>query len=89
LAYTDTKAEVATVKVPTVEGMTAAAANRVLIDAGLNIRIRGNKNYLSGSDKITYQSVMKDSIVPVGTVVEIFFGELEDYDKGWDSGLPQ
>ena len=87
LAYTDKQTEVITAKVPNVVGMTAAAANQVLIDAGLNIRIRGNKSYLSGTDnKVTYQSVPADNLVPIGTVVEIFFGE-EDYDKDWDSSL--
>ena len=89
LGYTDKEIPTRTITVPDVTGMTAAAANQRLIDAGLNIRIRGNKNYLSGSDKITAQSVKAGSIVPAGTVVEIFFGSVEDYDKDWDSELPR
>ena len=87
LAYTDKQAEAVTAKVPNVVGMSAAAANQVLVDAGLNIRIRGNKNYLSGSDKVTYQSVTAGELVPLGTVVEIFFGNEEDYNKDWGSDL--
>lgn len=87
LAYTDRNAEIATVEVPNVEGMTAAAANRVLIDAGLNVRIRGNKNYLTGNSQVTSQSISAAELVPRGSVVEIFFGDKEDYDKDWDSDL--
>ena len=87
LAYTDTKTEVTTVTVPNVVGLTAVVANQKLIDAGLNIRIRGNNSYLSSLEKITSQSIKAGNSVPVGTVVEIFFGNPEDYDQNWDSEL--
>ena len=69
--------------VPDVTGMTAVAANRVLIDAGLNIRIEGPKNYLSGmGPRVISQSVDKGTEVPRGTVVEVNFRYLDEDDIG-------
>lgn len=88
LAYTDKETETLTVKVPNVTGMTAAAANQVLINAGLNIRILGTKNYLSGTGAVVIsQSVAAGEIVPQGTVVEVTFRYLDD--KDFDEYLPQ
>ena len=88
LAYTDKESEILTTKVPDVTGMTAAAANKTLIDAGLNIRILGTKNYLSGTGaKVISQSVSAGEVVPVGTVVEVTFRYLDD--KDFDEYLPQ
>ena len=88
LAYTDKETETLTVKVPNVTGMTAAAANQVLINAGLNIRILGTKNYLSGTGAVVVsQSVAAGEIVPKGTVVEVTFRYLDD--KDFDEYLPQ
>ena len=73
--------------------MTAVAANKVLVNAGLNIRIRGNKNYLTGDSKVFSQSVTAGEIVPIGTVVEVVFKNDDeeytdkDYDGNWDSDL--
>ncbi|MBQ8311044.1 MAG: PASTA domain-containing protein [Clostridia bacterium] len=83
IVYTDRGAETETVKVPDVTGMTAVAANQVLIDAGLNIRIEGTKNYLSGTGpKVISQSIAKDTEVPRGTVVEVTFRYLDEDDLG-------
>ncbi len=81
VAYTDRGAEAETVKVPDVTGMTAVAANQTLINAGLNIRIEGTKNYLTGTGvTVVAQSVKKGTEVPRGTVIEVTFRYLEDTD---------
>ena len=81
ILYTDRTAEPETVKVPDVTGMTALAANRALINAGLNIRIVGTKNYLSGSGAtVISQSIPANTVVPKGSVVEVHFRYLEDTD---------
>ena len=87
LAYVDKETETLTTKVPDVTGMSAVAANQVLINAGLNIRILGTKNYLSGTEAtVISQSVAAGEVVPVGTVVEVTFRHLgdKDFDEAWD-----
>ena len=79
--YTDREAEVETVKVPDVTGMSAVAANQTLINAGFNIRILGTKNYLSGTGAtVIAQSVEAGAEVPRGTVIEVTFRYLGDED---------
>lgn len=81
ILYTERGAEAETVKVPNVTGMTALAANRALINAGLNIRIIGTKNYLSGTGAtVISQSIEANTEVPRGSVVEVTFRYLEDTD---------
>lgn len=83
IVYTDRGAEEEMVTVPDVTGMTAVAANQVLINAGLNIRIEGTKNYLSGAGpKVIAQSLAKGTVVPRGTVVEVTFRYLDEDDIG-------
>ena len=61
--------------------MTALAANQTLINAGLNIRILGTKNYTSGTGAtVIAQSVAKGTEVPRGTVIEVTFRYLGDQD---------
>ncbi len=73
ILYTDNAdPESRTVKVPEVLGLTAAEANKRLVNAGLNIAIEGAQNYEKGSGAIvTSQSVAAGSEVPYGTVVSI------------------
>ena len=71
--YTDNAdPESRTVTVPEVLGLSAAEANKKLINAGLNIAIKGAQNYEKGSGAIvTSQSVPSGSEVPYGTVVSV------------------
>ena len=79
--YTDREAEIETVTVPDLTKLTAAAANQTLINAGLNIRILGTKNYLSGTGaSVIAQSIAPGSVVPKGTVVEVTFRHLNDLE---------
>ena len=90
LVYVDKETETLTTKVPDVTGMSAVAANQVLINAGLNIRILGTKNYLSGTEAtVISQSVAAGETVPLGTVVEVTFRHLgdKDYDEDWTPDL--
>ena len=58
------------VKVPEVLGRTAAEANAILVNAGLNISIKGAQNYDRGSGAIvTSQSEYAGREVPYGTVI--------------------
>jgi stage V sporulation protein D (sporulation-specific penicillin-binding protein) len=79
--YTDREAEEPRVVVPDVTGMSAVAANQTLINAGLNIRIFGTKNYLSGTGAtVISQSIRGGTEVARGTVVEVTFRYLGDED---------
>lgn len=81
ILYTERKAEPETVIVPDVTGMTALAANQTLVNAGLNIRILGTKNYIYGfQPTVIAQSIEKGTTVARGTVVEITFRFLDDTD---------
>ncbi|MBR7098352.1 MAG: PASTA domain-containing protein [Clostridia bacterium] len=84
--YTGTRGSEITVEnttVPDVTGMSAKAANQTLINAGLNIRIEGTKNYMTGTTvKVVSQSVPKGTEVPKGTVITVRFLSLEDDDRG-------
>lgn len=86
ILYTGSSAsnvEVQNVIVPDVTGMSAMAANKALINAGLNIRITGTKNYLTGTSvQVVSQSIAKGTEVPRGTVIEVRFLSLEDEDMG-------
>ncbi len=84
ILYTDKNAEPETVKIPDVTGDTVAVANQKLINAGLNIRINGTKNYTGTSVKVTTQSIPAGTEVPRGTVVEITVLYLGGDDIGVD-----
>jgi stage V sporulation protein D (sporulation-specific penicillin-binding protein) len=71
-----------TVRVPDVTGRTAAAANGMIINAGLNIRIEGTRNYLSGTGAVVVsQSPAAGELVPEGTVVTVTFRYLDETDN--------
>ena len=69
------------IKVPDLVGMTAVAANGTLANCGLNIRILGTKNYMSGTGAVVVsQSIAPGELVPKGTVVEVTFRYLDAVD---------
>ena len=71
-----------TVTVPNLTGMTAVAANGTLTNIGLNIKITGNKNYVSGKGVVVYsQSIPAGTVVEKGTVVELIFEYPDDSDN--------
>lgn len=81
ILYTEKTAEPETATVPDVTGMTAMAANQVLVNAGFNIRILGTNHYLSGSTlKVVAQSVPAGTEMPRGSVIEVTFRYLETSD---------
>jgi len=67
--------------VPDVIGRTASAANGMIINAGLNIKIEGTRNYLSGTGAVVVsQSPSAGESVPEGTVVTLTFRHVSDND---------
>ncbi len=79
--YTNGDEPEATVKVPNVVGKTAEAANRLIMNENLNIRIDGAANYTSGSGAtVISQSPAAETLVPVGTVITLEFMHLSDTD---------
>ena len=83
IIYTTDEAveEKRTVTVPKLEGMTAAAANGTLINLGLNIKIEGTKNYLSGKGALVVaQDIAPGTEVQEGTVITVTFRHLDDED---------
>lgn len=67
--------------VPDLSGMTAVAANGTLTGHGLNIKISGTKNYMSGTGAVVYeQSIPAGTEVEIGTVVELKFRYLDPDD---------
>lgn len=76
-----------TVEVPDLVGMTAAKANAMLIGRGLNIKIEGTKNYLTGTGAVVYsQSISPGTKVSKGEVVTLTFRYMDadedpDYDR--------
>ena len=73
------------ITVPNLIGMTAVAANQELINLGLNIKIEGTNNYLSGSSARVYsQSVAAGTKVARGSVITLNFRYLDDIDDATD-----
>ena len=74
ILYTESDAEKLTVTVPDLTGKTAVAANEILANFGLNIRIAGTNNYMSGSGAVAVaQSHAPGSEVERGTVITVTF----------------
>ncbi len=69
-----------TVKVPDLSGMTAVATNGTLTNLGLNIRIFGTVNYFADGVVVLKQSPAAGTVVDVGTVIEVTFGDPNDGD---------
>jgi stage V sporulation protein D (sporulation-specific penicillin-binding protein) len=74
ILYTESDMEKTTVTVPDLSGKTAVAANEILANFGLNIRIAGTNNYMSGSGAVAIaQSHAPGSEVERGTVITVTF----------------
>ena len=81
ILYTDSYADRVLVTVPDLSGMTAVAANETLASRGLNIRIEGTNNYLSGTGAVAIsQSPAAGTEVEQGTVVTVTFRNKDDND---------
>ena len=77
-SYTDGEEAKNTVEVPNVVGKSAEAANRILINAGLNVSVKGASN--SSESTVAVQSIAEKTMVPAGTVVEISLRDLSVTD---------
>ena len=76
--YTGNAQEDLSVTVPDLVGKGAFAANQILANAKLNIRIEGTDNYMSGSGAIVIQqSIPAGTKVSPGTVVTVTFRYLD------------
>lgn len=74
ILYTDSEAEKTTATVPDLLGKSAVTANEMLANRGLNIRIEGTNNYMSGSGAIAIaQSHAPGTTVERGTVITVTF----------------
>lgn len=79
LLYTGSAKPAETAVVPDLLGKTAVAANSMIINAGLNIKIEGTKNYLSGTGAtVVAQSPAAGTVVAPGEVVTVTFRYLDD-----------
>ncbi len=81
ILYTTDEAvqEKKTVKIPDLSGMTAVAANGTLTNLGLNIKISGTNNYMSGKGAVVVeQSPLAGETVDVGSVVNVIFRYVDD-----------
>lgn len=80
LLYTGKDEETTTV-VPSVIGMTAEEANKILINSGLNIRIEGTTNFEYGQGAIVVsQDYQSGQIIPRGSVITIKILFVDDKD---------
>lgn len=74
ILYTESDAEPNLVTVPDLTGKTAVAANELLANRNLNIRIEGTNNYMSGSGAVAIaQSPAAGEKVEAGTVITVTF----------------
>ena len=74
ILYTDGEEAKNTIEVPNVVGKSAEAANRMLVNAGLNVSVKGASN--SSESTVAVQSIAAGTMAPAGTVVEISLRDL-------------
>ena len=77
ILYTDDKSSLYSV-VPRVTGMSIEEANRLIINAGLNLRIKNPTGH--GGATVIYQSVSEGAVLPKNSVIEleIIYLDFED-----------
>ena len=81
ILYTGGEKAKATVVVPNLIGKTAEAANKLLIDSGLNICIEGTINYDVGvGATVVSQSPAAGTVLPISDVVTVRFMYLDGDD---------
>jgi stage V sporulation protein D (sporulation-specific penicillin-binding protein) len=81
ILYTDNQTEHTLVTVPDLAGKTAVAANETLANRGLNIRIKGTNNYLSGTGAVAIaQDPAPGTQVEAGTVITVTFRNKDDME---------
>lgn len=79
VVYLGEQTETTTVQVPDVMGMSAAAANQVLVNAGLNVRITGTKQHLTGSAaQVVRQTPSGGESASLGDVVTLVFSGADE-----------
>jgi len=72
--YTGTASPQKDIEVPNFIGMTATQANGLITSLGLNIKVEGTNNYLTGTEARVYaQSVEAGSKVGIGEVIKLTF----------------
>lgn len=79
ILYTEDEKEKKTVIIPDVRGMSPSAANKVLTDSGLNVKIKGVSN-TGGTVTCSGQIPQAGSQVEAGTVVTLSFSYSEVRD---------
>lgn len=70
ILYTEEDAAETTVTVPKLVGLSPSAANTVLTNLHLNIKLNGGAANATGA-KVVSQSVGEGEKVPIGTVIEV------------------
>ena len=85
ILYTESEPEKELVTVPDLSGKTAVSANQILANYGLNIRIAGTNNYMSGFGAVAVaQSHAPGTQVERGTVITVTFRNQEADDAMQD-----
>jgi stage V sporulation protein D (sporulation-specific penicillin-binding protein) len=59
--------------VPNLVGMTAAEANRTLINAGFNLKVIGARDYLKSNKIVMAQDAAAGALLPRGSVIVLRF----------------
>jgi stage V sporulation protein D (sporulation-specific penicillin-binding protein) len=77
--YTGNEAEIATVTVPNLVGKTSVAANALLVNLGLNVKIEGAQKHTVGDSvaMVVSQSVAPGTMVAPGTVITVEFRHMD------------
>ncbi|MBQ9415239.1 MAG: PASTA domain-containing protein [Clostridia bacterium] len=79
--YTETSEPTKNIMVPSLTGMTASAAYNMMHNMGLNVRIEGSSNYLTGTEAIVVsQSPVYGTMLARGDVVTLTFRYSEQSD---------
>ncbi len=79
ILYTGDEEVKKTVKVPKVVGLMAEEANRIIVDANLNVRFEGAVNFSSdGGATVISQYPEQGEVVPEGTVITLTFRHLSN-----------